>query len=137
MAIKNRSAAAIVALIVLQGAICPALCAASSSALESSSDGAAESVQMPSCHAMQGNGFADDESSGSIPLDETGRCADCGDDARLSNAAQYDAPDLGPGDLPNFEYSHSGHLTSRELPIEPEIRPPPRPLFLLKNSFLI
>lgn len=147
MRFKNRFIIAFAAVVMLQAALCPTLCVAALSIesldVSQNAEQANSSSSGRGCHGRSAdvavaNADADSVPSGMPESPATGgECSDCGDDVLLSQAAQYDSPDLHVSPLLAFWIVPERTATLRYTVGALEERPPPRPLFLLKNSFLI
>lgn len=150
MRFTHRFIIAIAALVVLQGALCPAICAAfaidQKATATSGSDlvPLASTPSMAGCHANRSDGNSHDPlGSGRGPTSDgddnrgVGCGIVCGDEVPLTHAAQPSPPRWSVAPLLACEVDRASARFQRIAAAQPLARPPPRPLFLLKSSFLI
>jgi hypothetical protein len=136
MRFNGRSTVVFAAIFALQIAICPAVCSAGSPdpSVASQANAAGEAEHsLPPCHKGQTEAPQDAPHEG----DPAPACTSCSAETPLSHISKAvpHSPSLSLAVfLPEVVAAPGGAFST---PFEPNRAPPPAPLFLLKNSFLL
>ena len=130
---RRRFIAALAALFILQGSICPAVCF--DAPVQDSSDtqvAANHAAKTPPCHKS-----TDSPTQGSSePANEQAECSHCEAPVLVASAA-FDVESTEVAITPARIQFSAGSSYTAVLANAPSHDPPPRDLVLLKNSFLL